>query len=275
MFWSRTSSSAEKSYSTLEKECPPVVWALTTLRPCLMGERFTVFSHQASLRWLLTITQPSGRLTRWRLRLSEFDFEVGCKKGIFNTQADSLYRLQMLGETASDIEDDILCFLLERDTIIHHHNLDFISQENAEYDAMLIANERHHAMLANFSFRSRRRNSSERKRRTNFAVRTSRSVMRGGNTVFGRRRRIPYPYGRSIPKNCYPSDAGSPCVAHSAPHETLGTSRWKKAVYVFKKRFILAFDGRRCIRNGQQLRHVYQKQGSPEKEQQQHVSFPG
>ena len=42
----------------------------------------------------------------------------------------------------SDIDDDIPCFLLEGDTITHQDNLDFISQDYAEHDAMLIANER-------------------------------------------------------------------------------------------------------------------------------------
>ena len=107
-----------------------------------MSERFTVFSDQASLRWLLTITEPSGRLTRWRLRLNKFDFEGRYKKGICNTQADALVQLQTLGETMSDIDDDIPCFILEGDTIIHQDNLDFISQDYAEHDAMLIASER-------------------------------------------------------------------------------------------------------------------------------------
>ena len=47
-FWSRTLNSAEKNYSTPEKECLAVLWALTTFRPYLMGERFTVLSDQAT-----------------------------------------------------------------------------------------------------------------------------------------------------------------------------------------------------------------------------------
>ena len=42
----------------------------------------------------------------------------------------------------SDIDEDILCFLLGGDTIIHQDNLEFISQDCAEHDAMIIANER-------------------------------------------------------------------------------------------------------------------------------------
>ena len=112
-FWSRSLLFAEKNYSTPEKKCLPVVWALQTLRPYLQGEKFTVHSGQTSLHWLLTIGEPSGRLMRCRLRLSEFDFQILYKKGKLNTQADALSRLTTLGETTSDLDEDVTCFLID------------------------------------------------------------------------------------------------------------------------------------------------------------------
>ena len=47
---------------------------------------------------------------RWRLRLSEFDFEIQYKKGLKNTQADALSRLKTFSETISPIDDEIPCF---------------------------------------------------------------------------------------------------------------------------------------------------------------------
>ena len=47
-YWSRSLITAEKNYSTSERECPAVVWALATLRPYLQGEDFIVHSDQAA-----------------------------------------------------------------------------------------------------------------------------------------------------------------------------------------------------------------------------------
>ena len=112
-YWSRTLNSAELNYSTTEKECLAVVWALGTLRPYLQGESFIVHSDQASLRWLLEVSEPSGRLMRWRLRLSEFDFAVKYKKGTANTQADALSRLPTTGYTSVEVDEEIPCFTTE------------------------------------------------------------------------------------------------------------------------------------------------------------------
>ncbi|CDF40830.1 unnamed protein product [Chondrus crispus] len=98
-FFSRTLASAERNYSVSEKECLAVIWAVQTLRPYLYGEHFIVHTDHASLRWLMNVTDPSGRLIRWRLRLSEFDFEIKYKKGKANSQADALSRLRTAGET--------------------------------------------------------------------------------------------------------------------------------------------------------------------------------
>ncbi|CDF36773.1 unnamed protein product [Chondrus crispus] len=95
------------NYSVSEKECLAVIGAVQTLRPYLYGEHFIVHTDHASLRWLMNVTDPSGRLIRWRLRLSEFDFEIKYKKGKANSQADALSRLLTQGGTVDEISDEI------------------------------------------------------------------------------------------------------------------------------------------------------------------------
>lgn len=68
-YWSRTLNVTEENYSVSEKEYLAMVWALQTLHPYHMGSRFIVITDHFALRWLMSITEPSGNLMRWRLRL--------------------------------------------------------------------------------------------------------------------------------------------------------------------------------------------------------------
>ncbi|CDF33203.1 unnamed protein product [Chondrus crispus] len=138
-FWSRLLHAAERNYSTSEKECLAVVWGVVTLRPYLQGTRFTVHTEHSSLRWLMEITDPSGRLMRWRLRLGEFDFDVKYKKGKLNTQADALSRLFTSGETTVPVDEEIPCFLGRFSEMepVDKFSDDFEDLESARFDAIL------------------------------------------------------------------------------------------------------------------------------------------
>ena len=87
------------------------MFALKTLRPYILYEKFVLHTDQESLSWLMNIEDPSGRLLRWRLRLAEFDFEVKYKLGKLNTQADAMSRLLTDSEAAHEDMEDIPCFL--------------------------------------------------------------------------------------------------------------------------------------------------------------------
>ncbi len=77
-YWSRSLTSAERNYSTTDKECLAVVWSVLLLRPNLEGVQFTVRTDHHALRWVLDLgnSPAHGRLERWRLRLLELDFVV-------------------------------------------------------------------------------------------------------------------------------------------------------------------------------------------------------
>jgi len=96
-YWSRTLTAPERNYSTTERECLAVVWAVLLLRPYLDGVRFTVRTDHSALRWILNLNDTTARLTRWRLRLMEFEFEVVHRKGIKHQAADALSRLETSG----------------------------------------------------------------------------------------------------------------------------------------------------------------------------------
>ena len=63
-YWSKTLTDCERNYSTTERDCFSVVWAVTTLRPYIEGLKFTIRTDLDALRWLMTLMDSSGRLMR-------------------------------------------------------------------------------------------------------------------------------------------------------------------------------------------------------------------
>jgi hypothetical protein len=95
---SRSLSDSERNYSTTEKECLALKWAITHFRPYLIGSPFTVFTDHAALQWLMNHTDPSSKLIRMILFLQEYDFKIISRSGAANANADALSRLPGLLE---------------------------------------------------------------------------------------------------------------------------------------------------------------------------------
>jgi len=112
-YWSKTLTPAQRNYSTTEKECLSVFWAISLLRPYLEGKHFIVRTDHDSLTWILSITPSEGRLARWRLRLAEFDFEVKYRPGIKNVVPDSLSRLTTTGDDKTLLDEEIPTLLVD------------------------------------------------------------------------------------------------------------------------------------------------------------------
>ena len=93
---SRVLNSAEKKYTTTEKECLAIVWAVRKFRHFLLGAPFILETDHKPLMWLES-AKPSNarsqRLERWTLELRAFNFTVVHRPGTSNTHADTLSRL--------------------------------------------------------------------------------------------------------------------------------------------------------------------------------------
>ncbi len=79
-------------YSTIEKECLAIRWAVLTLRYYLLGREFTLCSDHAPLQWLHRMKDTNARITRWYLALQPFKFKVIHRPGTQMTVADFLSR---------------------------------------------------------------------------------------------------------------------------------------------------------------------------------------
>ena len=92
-FASRTFTKGESNKSTIEQELLAIHWAITHFRPYLYGRRFIVRTDHRPLVYLFSMKDPSSRLTRMRLDLEEFNFEVHYVPGKSNVGADALSRI--------------------------------------------------------------------------------------------------------------------------------------------------------------------------------------
>ena len=95
---SRTLNESEINYSTIEKELLAIVWATKYFRPYLFGRKFKILTDHKPLQWVMNLKEPNSRLTRWKLKLAEYDFTVIYKKGKCNTNADALSRIELHNE---------------------------------------------------------------------------------------------------------------------------------------------------------------------------------
>lgn len=92
---SRSLNKHEKNKPVIEKELLGIHWGIQFFHPYLYGRKFVVVTDHRPLVSLFSHKNPSSKLTRIRLELSDYDFEIVYKKGINNTNADALSRIKI------------------------------------------------------------------------------------------------------------------------------------------------------------------------------------
>lgn len=102
-YMSKSLSPAERNYSITERETLAVVTALEYWR-CYIenGQPFTVYTDHSALKWFLSISNPTGRLARWGVRLSSFNFTLKHRRGVDNVIPDALSRVPVNAICTSD-----------------------------------------------------------------------------------------------------------------------------------------------------------------------------
>lgn len=108
---SRSLNKAELNYATIEKELLAVVWSIKYFRPYLFGKKFVIRTDHKPLIYLFNMTNPSSRLTKFRLLLEEYDFRVEYVKGRDNVVADALSRIIITSDELKEMNKNVMCVI--------------------------------------------------------------------------------------------------------------------------------------------------------------------
>ena len=91
-FYSRKLRGAQLNYTITENELLGVVETLKEFRCILLGHKIKVFTDHKNLEYVNS-TATSQRAMRWRVLLEEFGPQITYIKGVHNTVADEISRL--------------------------------------------------------------------------------------------------------------------------------------------------------------------------------------
>ena len=93
-FYSRKLCNPQLNYTVTKKELLGVVETLKEFRSILHGHRIKVFTDHKNLKYENS-TATSQRAMQWRILLEEFNPEIVYIKGVHNTVADAISRLDI------------------------------------------------------------------------------------------------------------------------------------------------------------------------------------
>ena len=99
-FSSRTLSSAERSYSQIEKETLACVFGVKKFHSYIYGRKFSLITDHKPLLTLLhehhsIPTTTSNRIQRWALTLSMYEYSIAFKQSSAHANTDALSRLPL------------------------------------------------------------------------------------------------------------------------------------------------------------------------------------
>ena len=103
-FASRKLSSAERNYTTIEREGLAMVYVLQKFRHYLLGSHFKMFTDHSTLKYLVNKLVLRRKICRWLLLFQEYDFEIKVKPCRLNAGPDHLSRVES-GEEPISLED--------------------------------------------------------------------------------------------------------------------------------------------------------------------------
>ena len=98
-YLSRNLTKTECNYSTIERECLAIVWALQKLQKYLLGRTFTLLTDHKPLVAFNKKKISNAKVNRWAMLLADYKFDIKPVKGKDNVVADILSRMTINKDT--------------------------------------------------------------------------------------------------------------------------------------------------------------------------------
>lgn len=103
----------QKACDTIQPEFLAIVLSVLIIRPYLKRNPFTIRTDHDYLKLICNLADKTGRLARWGLRLSQFEFDDGRLAGTEQKAADTLSRMPADSANTTPIEDEILIAVID------------------------------------------------------------------------------------------------------------------------------------------------------------------
>ena len=108
-YWSRSLKSAERNYSTTEREALGAKEALVKFQPFIEGETVTLITDHATLQWARVYENANRRLAAWGAVFAAYPgLRIVHRPGRVHSNVDPLSRLPRVPQHSSPVRDDLL-----------------------------------------------------------------------------------------------------------------------------------------------------------------------
>lgn len=109
---------SKNNLDTIHRKYPASVWAALLLISYSIRVKFTTRTENHVLRWTLNLWDETGKLERWRLRLTKFCFEVIQRESVRQQAYEVLRQLPASSTVDWEIDDESPVLTIQ----LHTHN---------------------------------------------------------------------------------------------------------------------------------------------------------
>jgi hypothetical protein len=117
-FYSRTLNQYERKIRITKKELLAIIFGISKTREFIYGKHFYIVTDHKALKHILGFKDPHGRLARWSIYLSQFNFTVIYGNGRKHTNCDVLSRNPLQDQIPETQDTDLEGFLSVMDEVV-------------------------------------------------------------------------------------------------------------------------------------------------------------